>query len=776
MKFSDGYWNLPDGLSVFSPVEVRDVRVTEDSLTAFATCKTVHSRGDTLNTPLLSVSLSSPIPDVIRVQICHFKGGMKRGPFFTVATEEGFSPRVACTPEGAVLQSGKTLARIATRGAWEVAFSYDGKPMTRSGPKQAGYVVGRAGARYIREQLSLSVGECVYGLGERFTPFVKNGQVVDIWNEDGGTCSEQAYKNIPFYLTSAGYGILVAHPERVSFEVASEVVSRVQFSVEGERLEYYIIGGGNAKEVLRRYTQLTGRPALPPPWSFGLWLTSSFTTDYNEKTVSSFIDGMRDRGIPLHVFHFDCFWMREFQWCDFQWDRDQFPDPEGFLRRLKERGLRICVWLNPYIAQKSALFDEAMSKGFLLKKANGDIWQWDRWQAGMGLVDFTNPGAVEWYKDQLRKLVRVGVDCFKADFGERIPTDVEYHNGADPRGMHNYYSYLYNQTVFQVLEEERGQGEALIFARSATVGSQRFPLHWGGDCSATYESMAESLRGGLSLSLSGFGFWSHDISGFEGTPTPDLYKRWTAFGLLSSHSRLHGNESYRVPWLYGEESSEVLRFFVQLKCRLMPYLFAMACEASQEGIPLMRAMMLEFPEDAGCLYLDRQYMLGDSLLVAPIFSEDGSVTYYRPRGRWTHLLTGEVVEGGGWKTEKHGYLSLPLLVRPNRIIALGRDETRPDYDYADGVCFHLFELEDGRRAGAKIFESHGEKAMEIMILRKDRVLVIEARGARKPWNVCLRNITRVESVKGGMAREGKSGVVISPESGDRTVTVTLTAD
>ena len=255
------------------------------------------------------------------------------------------------------------------------------------------------------------------------------------------------------------------------------------------------------------------------------------------------------------------------------------------LQRLKERGLRICVWLNPYIAQRSPLFAEGKQNGYLLKKPNGDVWQTDQWQAGMGIVDFTNPAARQWYGDKLRALLDMGVDCFKTDFGERIPIEVVYHDGSDPLKMHNYYTYLYNQTIFEVLRERRGEGEAVLFARSATAGSQQFPVHWGGDCESTFEAMAESLRGGLSLGLAGFGFWSHDIGGFEGTPPGDVYKRWIAFGLLSSHSRLHGSNSYRVPWLFDEEAVDVLRHFTQLKCRLMPYLLCAALEAHHTGVP-----------------------------------------------------------------------------------------------------------------------------------------------------------------------------------------------
>ena len=302
--------------------------------------------------------------------------------------------------------------------------------------------------------------------------------------------------------------------------------------MEGEYLEYYIINGPELKDVLQRYTTLTGKPALPPAWSFGLWLSTSFTTDYDEETVNSFVDGMLERGIPLSVFHFDCFWMKEFHWTNLKWDEDLFPDPEGMLKRLKSKGLKISVWINPYIAQRSHLFAEGKEKGYLLKKPNGDVWQWDRWQAGMALIDFTNPEACRWFQEKLGELIDMGVDSFKTDFGERIPTDVQYYDGSDPHRMHNYYTYLYNKTVFELLERKKGKGEAVLFARSATAGNQKYPVHWGGDCESDYQGMAESLRGGLSLALSGFSFWSHDIGGFESTGPVDLYKRWVAFGFI----------------------------------------------------------------------------------------------------------------------------------------------------------------------------------------------------------------------------------------------------
>ncbi|MGE5377104.1 MAG: alpha-xylosidase, partial [Bacteroidota bacterium] len=641
MKFSDGYWMMRPGNEPHYAAQVHEVEIEKDALTVHAPTGKLRGRGDTINLPTLTVRFSSPLQDVIRVQMVHHKGGRPRKPEFTIHSPA--SPQITITEgeQAATLTSGGLSVRVHKGEDWLVEFLGNGRLLTSSGWRSAGFV-DTAQGRFIHEGLNLGVGEYVYGLGERFTAFVRNGQVVDLWNQDGGTSSEQAYKNIPFYLTNRGYGIFINHPEQVSLEVASEKVERVQFSVPGEVLEYFVIHGPTPKEILDRYTALTGRPALPPAWSFGLWLSTSFTTEYDEKTVTGFIEGMAARDIPLHVFHFDCFWMKEFSWTDLQWDPRFFPDPEGMLRRLKDRGPHICVWINPYIAQRSLLFDEARKNGYLLMQANGDVWQTDMWQAGMGILDFTNPDACAWFAEKLRRLLRMGVDTFKTDFGERIPTDVIYHDGSDPLRMHNYYTYLYNRTVFDLLREERGQNDALVFARSATAGGQQFPVHWGGDCTATFESMAESLRGGLSLGLSGFGFWSHDIGGFEwrqGVTSADVYKRWTAFGLLSSHSRLHGSSSYRVPWNYDEEAVRVLARFTKLKCSLMPYLYRSAIQAHEHGIPLLRAMLLEFPGDPACDTLDRQYMLGDTLLVAPVFCHDGSVSDYVTEGTWTNLLT-----------------------------------------------------------------------------------------------------------------------------------------
>ena len=708
MKFTDGFWALRPGVDALYAQEAYDIAPREHALEVTAPTKVIDRRGDTLNRPTLTVTLTSPLPGVIGVRVEHHRGAHVRGGFDLPGAEPGHGT-VVVDETGGALTCGDLTARVTAGAPWSLAFESEGRTLTSSGNKSLGYLrlapdahvepapineTGRNGQRhhaptYLHEQLALGVGEHVYGFGERFGPLVKNGQSIDIWNADGGTSSEQAYKNVPFYVSDRGYGVLVDDPGHVSFEVGTESVERVQFSVSGEALQYYVIAG-DPTTVLDRYTRLTGRPAQVPAWSYGLWLSTSFTTDYDEATVTSFIDGMAERDIPLSVFHFDCFWMREFNWSDFEWDARVFPDPEGMLARLHDKDLRVCVWINPYLGQRSPLFAEARELGYLVRRPDGSVWQWDMWQAGMALVDFTNPDASAWFQSKLRVLLDQGVDCFKTDFGERIPIDVVYADGRDAEAMHNLYAQRYNEAVFAVLEEERGAGDAVVFARAATAGGQRMPVHWGGDCTSTYESMAETLRGGLSLAMSGFGFWSHDIGGFEGTPDPGVFKRWTAFGLLSSHSRLHGSESYRVPWAFDDEAVEVTRRFTRLKLELMPMLYQAGLAAHERGVPVMRPMQLAYPGDPAMTHLDRQYLLGDDLLVAPVFSAGGEVDLYLPAGGWTHLLTGERVTGGGWRREVHDMLSLPLYVRDGAVIARGGRDDRPDHDYLDGLVLELY--------------------------------------------------------------------------------------
>ncbi len=754
MKFTNGCWLLKEGYEILSPKEVYFVRKEKNKLVLLAPTNHINHRGDTLGGVNITVEISSPLPEIIRVKAYHYAGVKKKKPDFEII--DNMLPLQYEELEDDIIVTNGHLKLVINKKNWSMTYLNDNKVLTKSNGRDFGYVKtnwtgiaydkGNEENTYFNQQLSISVGELIYGTGERFTNFIKNGQSIDIWNEDGGTSTEQSYKNIPFYVTNKGYGVFVNHPEKVSFEMASENVKKVGFSVPGESLDYFFINGPSMKEVLSRYTKLTGRSPLPAPWTYGLWLSTSFTTNYDEKTVLSFIDGMIERDIPLKVFHFDCFWMKEFHWSDFIWDSRVFDNPEKLLKKIKDRGIKICLWINPYIAQESYLFEEGMENGYLLKRHNGDVWQWDMWQPGMAIVDFTNPEACKWFNNKLEKLIDMGVDSFKTDFGERIPTDVVYSDGSNPNKMHNYYTYLYNECVYNLLVEKKGKEEAVLFARSATVGGQKFPVHWGGDCWSDYESMAESLRGGLSLMMSGFSFWSHDIGGFENTSTADVYKRWSAFGLLSSHSRLHGSHSYRVPWVYDDEAVDVVRFFTKFKAKLMPYLYKTSVDATLTGIPTMRSMVMEFTDDITCHYLDKQYMLGDNLLVAPIFNENGIGEYYLPAGTWTDVFTNEIIEGGKWVKKEYDYLSIPLLAKENSVVAFGNIDNRPDYDYEKDVILNVYELKENSKVIGRVCNTKGKEKLIVEILKVKKSIVFEPIATENyKINIVNREVSGIEN-------------------------------
>ncbi|KAJ2894759.1 putative glycoside hydrolase family 31 protein [Zalerion maritima] len=726
MKFRDGMWLVAEGMRVEYAEDVYTTTEKKNGLSLLCPTKHVRSRGDTLNLSTLTIDIEATADGVLSVESTHWAGALNRGPHYELypAGKPETEAKISKSDQGTTLQSGSIASTIhPDQHTFDISFhSSDGKKqLTSLQTRSVGLAYSPAPStpmqtedmrnfkHYIFNQTTLGVGESVHGLGERFGAFNKVGQSVALWNADGGTSSDQVYKNVPFWMSSRGYGIFIDTPRKVEMEIGSERCCRVQTSVEGQRLKWYIIYGPTPKEVLYRYSLLTGKPGKVPSWSFGLWLTTSFTTNYNEGTVNSFLEGMKARGSPVDVFHYDCFWMKAFTWTDFVFDAEMFPDPKGQITRLKASGLcqKVCVWINPYIAQHGEAFKKAAEMGYLLKRKNGDVWQWDLWQAGMGLVDITNPEACAWYAECLNALFDKGVDALKTDFGERIPTtDVQWHdNSVDPEKMHNYYAFAYNKLVYEALQKRYGNDEAVLFARTATAGCQRFPLQWGGDCESTAEAMAESVRGGLSLGLSGFGFWSADIGGFEGYPPPWIYKRWVAFGLLCSHSRLHGSNSYRVPWTIDNDDnteqgcSRTLARWTALKTRLMPYLFAQAQVSVESGVPLsLRAMCLEFPNDPTSWYLDRQFMIGDSLLAAPIFEESGEVEFYLPKGKWTSFFTNEVKTGPGWFKEKHGFGTLPLYVKEDTVLVLGKAKQQGAvYDYCQDVEVCLYETKPGAK-------------------------------------------------------------------------------
>jgi alpha-D-xyloside xylohydrolase len=511
--------------------------------------------------------------------------------------------------------------------------------------------------------------EHFYGFGEKFTTFDKRGQRLEMWQHNTyGVHSERAYKNVPFFVSTRGYGIFVDSITCIRFDMAASNHATFSLVVPDTALDYYVIAGPELKTIIARYASLVSFSILPPKWAFGLWMSSGFQHDSTDDVLRR-ARLLREHDIPCDVLHLDCYWQRHGTWSGMEWDRGAFPDPEGLIQQIKDLGYRVCLWENPYLGVESERFSEAKEKGYLLKTPQGEAYildLWDGYHPPVGIIDFTNPGAVAWCKELRRSLLRMGVDVFKTDFGESVPPDAVAYNGMTGERLHNLYPLLYNDAVSEVTAEETGRA-GLVWARSTYAGGQRHAAQWGGDASCTYQGMASTLRGGLSIGMCGHAFWSHDIGGFYIQPTPELYVRWAQFGLLSPLSRAHGVTT-RLPWDYGEEAMRIFRDYVRLRYRLLPYIYTYACIAAETSLPMMRAMVLEFPDDPNTCAMDLQYMFGSELLVAPIYNSEGRRSVYFPTGRWVDFWTHEVIEGPQTRWLEVALDVLPLYIRGNALI------------------------------------------------------------------------------------------------------------
>ena len=518
------------------------------------------------------------------------------------------------------------------------------------------------------ESMRLFPDEHFYGFGEKFSDLDKRGQKINSWTVDPfGNSSPLSHKNVPFFMSTRGYGIFINSSYEILYQMGSHSHVAYSFQIDSDLMDYYFIYGPSFKKILKRYTELTGRAPVPPKWSFGLWMSKC--SYKNRKEVESVCRELRERDIPCDVIHIDPYWMKKGHFTDLEWNEKAFPNPEEMIANLGKKGFKVSLWEHPYVPKGTKMYREGKRGGYFAKRKDGSVYYMFRkpWIGG-AVVDFSNPRAVKWYKNKHRKLLRMGVAVFKTDFGEDAPRDAIYHNGMTGREMHNLYPLLYNRAVFEVTKEIRGKG--LVWGRSGYAGSQRYPTNWSGDPDPNLLTMVSVLRGGLSYGLSGVPFWSHDIGGFVGKPTPEVYVRWAQFGLFSPHSRCHG-QTPREPWKFGKKALRIFRFYVKLRYRLLPYIYSCAHISSQTGLPMIRAMVLEYQDDPNCYDKDLQYLFGDSFLVAPIFDETGTRNIYLPKGKWIDYWTKEEFEGPTNLTYHADLDRLPLFVKADSIIPMG---------------------------------------------------------------------------------------------------------
>jgi len=590
------------------------------------------------------------------------------------------------------------------------------------------------------ECFALRPQEAVFGFGEKFGALDKVGQTVDlVMLEAIGTTSPRSYKNVPFFWTTRGYGVFLHHSARITCWVGSRASADLQVAVEDDFLDWFLFLG-TPKEILARYTELTGRSRMPPRWSFGFW--QSRISYRSAEEAEAVVRGNREAGIPTDVLHLDTHWFREDWRCDLEFDRERFPDPKAFHRRMAEQGVRVSLWQLPYIPEGSALFDDLLAVDGFVKTADGDLYDvgicYTVGFAGrVGCIDFTHPEARRVYQAYLRRLFELGARVIKVDFGEQAPLDGVYHDGTPGHRMHNLYPLLYNQAVAEVTEE--ATGESILWARSAWAGSQRYPLHWGGDSSANWHNLLPQLRGGLSLGLSGFPFWSMDIGGFFGDAGPELLVRWMQAGVLLSHPRIHGTGERELP----RKDPEVLRLCrdaLRLHYRLLPYLWASARTCIRRSLPMARALVLEFPEDPTAWGVEDQWLFGDDLLVAPILDASGRRRVYLPAGGWTGWDTGVRHEGPRWLDVEADLATIPLYLRDGAVVPLAPPMDHVDQRPLDPIALRVAPL-----------AADGERSLVIPTADGDLALSYRARGGRHEVVVPEGPRFEVEAVGDGAA-------------------------
>jgi alpha-D-xyloside xylohydrolase len=664
--------------------------------------------------PRLVRDTGQPLPAAVRQRADHI-----------VLETDGIVVRVKLQPYGIVFSTPAGRRLLAQSGAERDVGEY----LTTL---PCGFTE-RDGQVLLHDSFWCEPDEHFYGFGEKFTDFDKRGQVVQMWNYDAhGVHHEQAYKNVPFVVSTRGYGVFVDSHRHIQFDMAASNHSAWMIICPDDVLDYYVIAGPELSSVIERYGALVGRPACPPKWAYGLWVSSGFVADSAGKTLRRARE-LRERAIPSDILHLDCYWQAHGTWSHMAWNDKLFPEPRELVAELKDLGFRVCLWINPYLSPGTERFRAADENGFFLKRPDGTTYVlplWGTFHPPVAIVDVTNPRAAAWYQDLLRPHLRMGVDVFKTDFGEGVPRDAVAHNGMTGEELHNLYSLMYNDLVATATAAETG-GSGLVWGRSTYAGGQRHAAQWGGDPNCSYPAMASTLRGGLSMAMCGHAFWAHDIGGFHHTPDPDLYIRWAQFGLLSPLSRVHGMTS-RLPWDFGEEALEIFRSYARLRYHLLPYLYSYGVIAAESGMPIMRPLVLEFPDDPATHTLDLQYALGRELMVAPVFNPEGVRAVYFPAGCWVDYWTREVLDGPGYRTVEAPLERLPLYVRLDSMLPTIEPAVHTSEEPFRELTFRGFLRE---RASFRLRDVDGDTTVTARL--DGSALHIEASGACTAFDVVV---------------------------------------
>lgn len=602
----------------------------------------------------------------------------------------------------------------------------------------------------IWETMLLNPDEHFYGFGEKFTPLDKRNQRIVSWTVDAlGTNTEKSYKNIPFFLSTRGYGIFINSTARIEYRMGTDSSISYSFIIDDCEMDFYFIYGPKFKDVLGDYTDLTGKSPVPPKWSFGLWMSKLAYS--SRKELEAICQKLRDYDIPCDVVNLDPTWLAKR--CNLEWDERAFPEPEKMIEHLKKKGFKLSLWEHPHVPVNTLMFREGKEKGYFLTHEDGSVYIVEHLCSMLGkglspgvIVDFTNPKAVEWYKEKHRHLLKMGVAVFKTDYGEYVPKDAHFYNGLTGKEMHNIYPLLYNRAIFEVTKEINGKG--LVWGRSAYAGSQCYPVNWSGDPMCNFPSMACNIKAGLGYGLSGVPFWSCDIGGFKGTPNEQLYIRWAQFGMFCSHSRCHGTFP-REPWVFGQRALKIFKFYAKLRYKLIPYIYSYAYIAHQTGLPIMRAMVLEYQDDPNTYDKDLQYLFGENFLVAPIFDELSRRNIYLPKGEWVDYWNHNSYKGPLNLDYKADLNVLPLFVKADSIIPMA-----PEMNYIGEKPFDPLTLDIYIHSKARFTLYDEEEIIPFQCEKENKNIILKI-GAFSRSRIYIVKFNRITLPKKIETTEGK---------------------
>lgn len=647
-----------------------------------------------VNDPDLKIEVDFITPRTVRLRMLTSPIAPRKSDEVMLCAEPPVSDAWSVTEtEDAVTYTSEYGSFAIMRDPWRIVLKdADGKVLTETrtmGDNDVSQVKvmpfgfvkrGSDNSRSINPVFTLKPGERIYGCGESATSLDKVGQKVNIFVTDPqGPESDQMYKPVPFYMSDRGYGVFMHTSAPVTCDFGATYVGATKLFMGDEALDMFLFIG-EPKDILDEYTDLVGKPELPPLWSFGTWM--SRITYFSQEDGYEVASKLRENRIPSDVIHFDTGWFGVDWQCDYEFAKDRFEDPQKMINDLLDDGFHISLWQLPYFTPKNRFYNYLVENDLVVRNADGSLPYED------AVLDFSNPEAVAWYQERLAGLLKMGVGAIKVDFGEGAPYNGFYASGKGGLYEHNLYPLRYNKAVADITKEIKG--ESIIWARSAWAGSQRYPLHWGGDAANTNEAMLSTLRAGLSFGLSGFSFWSHDIGGFVQSTPEELYRRWLPFGFLTSHTRSHGAPPTE-PWLYNESFMDAYRLSAEMKYKLMPYVYAQAKDCAERGLPMLRAMFIEYPDDPSAWMVEDQYLFGSDILVAPLFESVTERNVYLPGGKWIDYQTGEVYESG-WNRIKAGEIPAVILVRDGAVIPhikLAQSTSQMDWAEVTLKCYFV---------------------------------------------------------------------------------------